>query len=63
MWSILEQMAVAMALTALKLAIKNPGSIAKEGAIISQIAQAATEADTMASGTTWTSTPGTAPKG
>jgi hypothetical protein len=44
-----------MALTALKLAIKNPASIKTEGAIISQIAQAATEADTMANGTVWTS--------
>lgn len=59
MWNYFEQMMVVAAVTALKLAIKNPNSIKKEGAIISQIALVATEADTMANGTVWTSTPGT----
>lgn len=61
MWNIIEQMAVALALTALKLAIKNPASIAKEGAVIAQMAQLSTQADTMANGTQWTSAPGPKP--
>lgn len=50
-----------MAITILKSVIKNPASVKKEAAIISTIAQAATEADTAVSGTVWSSTPGTAP--
>ena len=60
MWSELEGMFVAIAITVLKSVIKNPASVKKEAAIISAIAQAATEADTAVSGTVWTSTPGTA---
>lgn len=61
MWNVIESMCVALAVTALKLAIKNPSAIKTEASIISQIAQAATQADTMANGTVWTSTPGTPP--
>jgi hypothetical protein len=61
MWSILENMMVMMAITILKGVIKNPASVKKEGAIISAITLAATEADTGVNGTVWTSTPGTPP--
>ena len=61
MWNVIEQLAVALAITALKLAIKNPGAIKTEGAIIAQVASVATQADTLANGTVWTSTPGTPP--
>lgn len=57
MWSTLEQLFVAVAITVLKSAIKNPASVKTEGAIISAVAQAATEADTAVNGTAWTSTP------
>lgn len=59
MWSYLESLFVAMAITILKATIKNPASVKKEGAIIASIAAAATEADTAVNGTAWTSTPGT----
>jgi hypothetical protein len=59
MWSTLEQMFIAIAITVLKATIKNPASVKKEGAIIAALAQAATEADMAVNGTVWTSTPGT----
>jgi hypothetical protein len=61
MWSALESMLVMFAITILKGVIKNPASIKKEAAVISAIAQAATEADMAVSGTIWTSTPGAPP--
>lgn len=57
MWNALESMFVMMAITILKDVIKNPQSVKKEGAIISAIAAAATEADTGVNGTVWTSAP------
>lgn len=51
----IESFFVSMALTILKGTIKNPASVAKEGAIISNLAQVATEADTAINGTIWTS--------
>lgn len=59
MWSTLESLFVAIAITVLKGAIKNPGSVAKEKTVIASIAAAATEADTAVNGTVWSSTPGT----
>jgi hypothetical protein len=59
MWSTLEQLFVAIAITVLKGVIKNPASVKKEGAVIASIAAAATEADTAVNGTVWSSTPGT----
>jgi hypothetical protein len=59
MWSTLESMFVAIAITVLKSTIKNPASVKKEGAVIAALAAAATEADTAVNGTVWTSTPGT----
>lgn len=59
MWTMFEQLIVQVAITALRLAIKNPKSVAEEGKIIANIAQAATEADTSVNGTVWTSTPAT----
>jgi hypothetical protein len=59
MWSMLESMFVAIAITVLKSTIKNPASVKKEGTVIAAIAAAATEADTAVNGTVWTSAPGT----
>jgi hypothetical protein len=59
MWSYLESLFVALAITVLKNTIKNPASVKKEGAVIAAVAAAATEADTAVNGTVWTSTPGT----
>jgi len=59
MWSTLEGLFVAIAITVLKGAIKDPASVKKEGAVIAAIAAAATEADTAVNGTVWSSTPGT----
>jgi hypothetical protein len=59
MWSTLESMFVAIAITVLKSTVKNPASVKKEGAVIGAVAVAATEADTAVNGTVWTSTPGT----
>jgi len=56
-WSIIEQMAIMLALTLLKAVIKSPAATAEEKSIISQIATAATSADTAVSGTVWTSAP------
>jgi hypothetical protein len=61
MWSTLESLFVTMAISVLKSAIKNPASVKKEAAIISAVAQAATEADFAVSGTVWTSAPGPVP--
>lgn len=60
MWTMFEQLIVQVAITALRLAIKNPKAVAEEGKIIKDIALAATEADTTVNGTMWTSTPATA---
>lgn len=58
MWTMFEQLIVQVAITALRLAIKNPKAVAEEGKIIKDIALAATEADTTVNGTLWSSTPG-----
>lgn len=60
MWSTLEQLFVAMAITVLKAAVKNPSAVKTEGTIIAAVAQAATEADEAVNGTVWTSTPASA---
>lgn len=57
MWTMFEQLIVQVAITALRLAIKNPKAVAEEGEIIKDIAAAATEADTVVNGTVWTSSP------
>lgn len=59
MWSTLEQLFVAIAITVLKSVVKNPAAVKKEGTIIAAIAAAATEADTAVNGTVWSSTAGT----
>ena len=46
-------------LSLLKLLIKSPSVSAEEAAVISEIAQYAKQADSIVSGTVWTSTPGT----
>jgi hypothetical protein len=56
MWSTLEHLFVTAAINTLNQSIKSPESIKKEGAIIAQIAQVATEADEMANGATWSYT-------
>ena len=55
-WSLIEQFAVQMALTLLKLVIKSPAANKTEGAVISQIAQLATQADTAVNGSGWSYT-------
>lgn len=57
MWTMFEQLIVQVAITALRLAIKNPKAVAEEGKIIRDIAAAATEADTVVNGTVWQSSP------
>jgi hypothetical protein len=57
MWTMFEQLIVQVAITALRLAIRNPKAVAEEGKIIKDIALAATEADTTINGTLWTSSP------
>jgi len=57
MFSAIESMFVMLAITILRATIKNPQSVAKEGAVISNLAMVATEADTSVNGTVWTSTP------
>lgn len=57
MWTVFEQLIVQVAITVLRLAIKNPKAVAEEGKIIANIAQAATEADASVNGTVWSSTP------
>jgi hypothetical protein len=59
MWTMFEQLIVQVAITALRLAIKNPSAVAEEGKIIKDIALAATQADSTVNGTLWTSTPAT----
>lgn len=59
MWTMFEQLIVQVAITALRLAIKNPKAVAEEGKIIKDIALAATEADATVNGTVWTSAPAT----
>jgi hypothetical protein len=59
MLTVIEKFAVMLAISVLQAVIKNPKSAAEEGAVISQIAQLSTQADTMVNGTVWTSTPGT----
>jgi len=56
-WNAIEEMAVYLVMALLKVIIKNPSSVSKEKAVVSQVAQLATEADTAVSGTTWSSTP------
>jgi hypothetical protein len=60
MWTMFEQLIVQVAITALRLAIKNPKSVAEEGKIIADIALAATQADSSVNGTVWSSAPATA---
>jgi len=56
-WNAIEEMAVFLVMALLKVIIKNPSSVTKEKAIVSQIAQLATQADSAVSGTAWSSTP------
>jgi hypothetical protein len=56
-WTFIESLAVTLAISILKLATHNPATAKAEGSIINQIAVAATEADTVANGNTWTVTP------
>jgi hypothetical protein len=46
-------------LSLLKLLLKNPTVAADEATAIADIAQYATQADSIVNGTVWTSTPGT----
>ena len=46
-------------LSLLKLLTKNPAVAAEEATVIADIAQYATQADTIVNGTVWTSTAGT----
>lgn len=55
-WGALEMVMVQLVIGLLKTVIKNPKSVKAEGSIISQIAQAATEADAAVNGTVWSST-------
>lgn len=55
-WGALEMVMVQLVIGLLKTVTKNPKSVKAEGSIVSQIAQAATEADTAANGTVWSST-------
>ena len=57
MWNVIEQMAISLVMALLKVVIKNPTSVAKEQAVVAEIAQLATEADAACNGTVWTSTP------
>jgi hypothetical protein len=59
MWTMFEQLIVQVAITALRLAIKNPTAVAEEKKVISDIAMAATQADATVNGTLWTSTAAT----
>ena len=61
MWTAVEYMLVSLVVEVLQAVIKNPVALAKEKAIVSQLATLSTEADTLASGTVWSSTPGTPP--
>jgi hypothetical protein len=53
MLNVILQMAVSMAVTVLRQVIKNPSSVKEEGAIVSELAQLATQADTAVNGTVW----------
>lgn len=57
MWNAIEEMAVMLVMALLKVIIKSPASVTKEKAVVAQIAQLATEADTAVNGTTWSNTP------
>lgn len=41
----------------LKVVIKDPKSVAVEGKVVAEIAQYATQADTLVNGSTWSYTP------
>jgi hypothetical protein len=55
-WGIIETMAVTIAMTILKMVIKNPSKVKTEQHIVAQIALLATQADTACNGTVWQST-------
>jgi hypothetical protein len=45
----------------LKVVIKDPKSVAVEGKVVAEIAQYATQADTLVNGSTWSYTPPSTP--
>ena len=55
MWNAIEEMAMMLVMALLKVIINSPASVAKEKAVVAQLAQLSTEADTAVNGTTWTS--------
>lgn len=61
MWNVFEMLAVQMALTVLKLVIKSPKGTAEEAAVVAQVAQLATQADTAVNGASWSYTQPPAP--
>ena len=52
-----EELALTVVLSLLRAVIKNPNSQKVEGAVVAEIAEVATQADTAVNGTVWTSTP------
>jgi hypothetical protein len=55
MLQVILGLGVSFAVTILKTVTKNPKVAAEEGSVIAEIAQYATQADTLANGTVWTS--------
>ncbi len=59
MWNAIEEMAVSLTIALLRVIIKSPSAVTKEGSIVAQIAQLSTEADMAVNGNVWTMTPAT----
>ena len=59
MWNAIEEMAVSLTIALLRVIIKSPEAVTKEGSIVAQIAQLSTEADMAVNGNVWSMTPST----
>lgn len=59
MWNTIETLAITLAVSMLKAMTKSANITARESKIISQVALAATQADSIANGTVWSSTTAT----
>lgn len=57
MWNTIESLAITLAVALLKAVLHSPTQAKIEGKVIAQIASAATQADELANGTVWTSSP------
>lgn len=57
MTEIIFQMAMSMAVTVFRAVIKNPASVAKEGAVIAEVALLSTQADQQVNNNVWSLAP------